>query len=91
MDEKKFRRQRKDEEMVAAMYAVKTNEMVLSRAAASLYVSRKILDDRIKGNVEHGSKPGINPVLSAVEENALVVYLSYMADHGPWSKHWRGH
>ena len=32
--------------------------------------------------MEHGSKPGRNPVLSAVEEDALVVYLLYMADHG---------
>ena len=32
--------------------------------------------------MEHGSKPGRNPVLSAVEEDALVVYLLYMADLG---------
>ncbi len=56
--------------------------MPLSGAANHFHVPRKALDDRIKGRVEHGSKPGRNPVLSAVEEDALVVYLLYMADRG---------
>ncbi len=32
--------------------------------------------------MEHGYRPGRNPVLSAVEEDALVVYLLYMAGLG---------
>ena len=32
--------------------------------------------------MEHGSKPARNPVLSAVEGDALVVNLLYMADLG---------
>ena len=82
MDEKKVCRQWKNEEMVAAMNAVKTNEMTLPRAATCFHLPRMTLDDRIMGHVEHSSKPGRNPVLSVVEEEALVVYLLYMADHG---------
>ena len=62
-------------DMVAAINAVKTNQMTISYAANQFHVPRKTLDDRIKGHMEHGSKPGRNPVLSAVEEDALVVYL----------------
>lgn len=54
----------------------------MSSAAVCFHVPRKTLDSRIKGNVEHGSEPGRNPVLSAVEEESLVVYLLYMVDHG---------
>ena len=59
---------------------VKTNQMTISGAANHFHVPRKTLDDRIKGHVEHGSKPGRYPVFSAAEENALVVYLLYLAD-----------
>ena len=69
-------------DMVAAINAVKTNQMTISGAANLFHVPRKTLDDRIKGHEEHDSKPGRNPVLSAVEEDALVVYLLYMADRG---------
>ena len=82
MTEKTFRRQWNGEEMIAAMNAVETNKMALSCAATCLHVPRKTLDDSIKGHVEHGSMPGRNPVLSAVEENALVECLLYMADCG---------
>ena len=56
--------------------------MTISGAANHFHVPRKTLDDRIKVHMEHGSKPGRNPVLSAVKEDALVVYLLYMADLG---------
>ncbi len=69
-------------DMVAAINAVKTNQMTISDAANHFHVPRKTVDNRIKGYVEHGSKPGRNPVLSAVEEDALVVYPLYMADRG---------
>ena len=55
-------------EMVAAI-AVKTNQMTISDAANHFHVPRKNFDDRIKGHVEYGSKPGRYPVLSAVEED----------------------
>ena len=71
-----------DVDMVAAINAVKTNQITIYGAANHFHVLRKTLDDRIKGHVEHGSKPGRNPVLSAVEDDALVDYLLYMADHG---------
>ena len=66
--------------MVAAI-AGKTNQMTISGAANHFHVPRKTLDDRIKGHVEHGSKPGRYPVLSAVEED-LSVYILYMANLG---------
>ena len=69
-------------DMVAAINAVKTNQMTISGAANHFHDPRKTLDDRIKGRVEHGSKPGRNPVLSAVKEDALVVYYLYMAGLG---------
>ena len=67
---------------MVAINAVKTNQTTISGAANHFHVPRKTLDDRIKGHVEHGSKPGRNPVLSAGEGDALVVYLLYMADLG---------
>ena len=66
-------------DMVVAINAVKTNQMTISGAANHFHVPRKTLDNRIKGRVAYGSKPGRNPVLSAVEEDALVVYLLCMA------------
>ena len=69
-------------DMVAAINAVKTNQITISAASKHFHVPQKTLDDVIKDHVEHGSMPGRNPVLSAVEEDALVVYLLYMADRG---------
>ena len=69
-------------DVVAAINAVKINQMTISGNANHFHVPRKTLDDRIKGLVEHGSKPGRNPVFSAVEEDAFVVYLLYMAGLG---------
>ena len=82
MTGKKVRKLWNDVDMVAAIKAVKTNQMTTYCAANHFHVPRKTLDARIKGHVEHGSKPGRNPVLSAVEEEALVVYHLYMADRG---------
>ena len=81
MTGKKVRRLWNDVDMVA-INAVKTNQMTISGAANHFHVPPKTLDDRIKSHVEHGSKPGRNPALSGVEEDALVVYLLYMADRG---------
>ena len=75
MTGKKVRKLWNDVDMVAAINAVKTNQMTISGAVNLFHVLRKTLDDRIKGHVEHGPKPGRNPVLSAWEGDALVVYL----------------
>ena len=45
-------------------------------------VPRKTLNDRVKGNVKHGRKPGVGTVLTAEEENSLEQYLVYMAKCG---------
>lgn len=82
MAQKVTRKQWKDEDMVSAMSAVRNKEMTIYKAAAHFKVPRKTLDDRIKGHVQHGAKPGPATVLSAKEEDALVSYLIYMADRG---------
>ena len=43
---------------------------------------RKTLDDRVKGHVTNGEKPGDKTVLAAEEERSHVQYLIYMADRG---------
>ena len=64
------------------MKAVQEEGMTVSGAAKQFQVPRKTLDDRIKGRVEHGSRPGPPTALSAEEEGALAAYLLYMAKHG---------
>ena len=64
------------------MKAVQEEGMTVSGAAKQFQVPRKTLDDRIKGRVEHGSRPGPPTALSAEEEGALAAYLLYMAEHG---------
>jgi len=67
--------------MVAAMQAVEKEELTISAAAAKFKVSRKTLDNCIKGRVQHGTAPGPSTVLTAEEEHALQSYLIYMAQH----------
>ena len=66
--------------MVSAMQAVEQGTAV-STAAAAFVVPRKTLDDRVKGRVKHGAKPGPDTVLTA-EEDALMTYILYMAERG---------
>jgi hypothetical protein len=54
----------------------------VSTAAVAFDVPRKTLDDRVKGRVKHGTKPGPDTVLTAGEEDALMSYLIYMAERG---------
>ena len=68
--------------MVMAMNVVKEGGLSVSAAASRFSVPRKTLDDRVKGRVRHGSKPGVSTVLSSTEEDALESYLIYMADRG---------
>ena len=46
--------------------------MNVTAAAKSFNVPRKTLEDRVKGKVKHGTKPGASTVLSATEEKSLV-------------------
>ena len=68
--------------MVSAMEAVKASQFTIAAAASRFSVPRKTLDDRIKGKVTHGSKPGVSTALTHIEEDALVSYLIYMANRG---------
>ena len=56
--------------------------MTIYSAATRFSVPCKTLDDRIKGRVKHGTSPGPATVLTLEQEEALVSYLFYMADHG---------
>ena len=69
------RMQWRDEDMRKAIEAVSSHKMTISAASRVFQVPRKTLDDRIKGLVIHGQKPG--PKLSS-----LTNYLLYMADRG---------
>ena len=51
-------KQWKDEDMVAAMEAATSGEMTVSDSSRVFNVPRKTLDDRLKGYVIHGTKPG---------------------------------
>ena len=63
-----------DNDMVSAMDAVKSGRFTITAAAT--------LDDRIKGRVTHGSKPGVSTALTSIEKESLVSYLIYMANRG---------
>ena len=71
-----------DNDMVSAMDAVKSGRFTITAAATQFSVPRKTLDDRIKGRVTHGSKPGVSTALTSIEEESLVSYLIYMANRG---------
>ena len=73
-----------DKDMIMAMNVVKEGGLSVSAAASRFSVprKRKTLDDRVKGRVRHGSKPGVSTVPSSTEEDTLESYLIYMADRG---------
>ena len=64
------------------MKAVQEEGMTVSGASKQFSVPRKTLDDRIKGRVKHGCKPGPSTALTAEKESALTAYLLHMAEHG---------
>ena len=76
------RLQWKNSDMEAAMVAVSSKEMTISAAAKNFSVPRKTLDDRVKGHVVHGRRPGVSTVLTPEEETSLASYLIYMAERG---------
>ena len=50
---------------------VKSGRFTITAAATQFSVPRKTLDDRIKGRVTHGSKPGVSTALTSIEEESL--------------------
>ena len=80
--EKKRRKLWKDEDMVAALDSVTKRTLTVSQAASTYHVPRRTLDDRVKGQVVHGTKPRRDTVLTDKEEEALCSYLIYMAERG---------
>ena len=70
------------ESMTAAYKAVKSGSMSLSKASRKFGVPRMTLADRVKGRIQLNAQWGHKPVLSADEEQALVVYIEYMANRG---------
>ena len=56
---KRKRLQWRDEDMVAAMEAESSGGMTITASSRALSVPRKTLDDRMKGHVSHGKKPGV--------------------------------
>ena len=79
--EKQARKKWNEESMVAV--AVEMNKMSITAATAATFdVPRKTLDDRVKGRVKHGVKPGPNTVFTLEKGNAFVLYLVHMANCG---------
>ena len=75
------RKQWSDEEMVAAVRAVKSG-MGVKRAAEQHGVPLTTLRDRISGRVTHGTKPGPKPYLTQEEEKELGSFLKSCAEVG---------
>ena len=71
-----------DKNMRDALKAVVEDGKSVSGAAKRFNVPRRTLDDRVKGRVRHGSRPGPKTALSKEEEDALCSYLIYMAERG---------
>ena len=72
----------RSEDMKNYIEAVESKDKTISAAAKMFNVPRKTLDDRVKGRVKHGSKPGVSTALTFVQEKSLVNYLLYMAERG---------
>ena len=53
-----------NDDMVAAMEAVSSGKVTITSASREFNVPRKTLDDRVKGRVTHGKKPGVSTVLT---------------------------
>ena len=54
-----------DGDMLAALEAVNNNILTVSEVATTYNVPRKTLDDRVKGRVIHGTKPGAKTALTS--------------------------
>ena len=71
-----------DDDMVSAMNAVLVEKMKCGTAAKKYNVPRKSLENRVKGRVTHGVKPGPTTILSSEDEGALVEYIKFMCSRG---------
>ena len=69
-----------NDDMMAAMEAVSSGKVTITAASREFNVPRKTLDDRVKGRVTHGKKPGVSTVLTTKEEESLAKYLIYMVE-----------
>ena len=78
---KEKHKQWREEDMILAMEAVSQGTAV-STAAKAFNVPQKTLDDRVKGRIKHGTKPGPDTVLTEEEEAAFMSYLVYMDQRG---------
>ena len=67
--------------MLKAIEAVKGG-MSLLRAATTYDVPRTTLQDRVKGWVKHGDKPGPSTYLTSAEEEELEAFLMEVAKVG---------
>ena len=76
-DGKPRRLQWRDEDMRKALEAVSSKELTVSAAARVYQVPRKTLDDRLKGHVVNGHKPGPKTILSSMEEETHSLSISY--------------
>ena len=80
-----------NESMEAAMKAV-YHGCSIKRAALEHNVLWTMLQDRITGNVEHGSKPGAKPYLNKAGETKLADFLEVVAQiAGLWENSKTGH
>lgn len=68
--------------MVEAMRSVLEDKMKCETAAKKYEVLRKSLENRVKGRVTHGVKPGPATSLTTEEEHALVKYIKHMCSRG---------
>ncbi len=62
------------------MEAVSSGEMTVTASSRVFKVPRKTLDDRIKGNVAHGTKPG--RTTNIVPLTISFTWLSFDKNHG---------
>ena len=76
-----------NDDMMAAMEAVSSNKVTITSAPRELNVPRKTIDDRVKGRVTHGKKPGVSTVLTTQEEESLAKYLIYVYGGARLSTH----
>ena len=60
--------------MRASMEAVAGGKMSITAVATHYNVARKTLDDRVKGKVKRGTKPGITTVLTTEEDANYHIY-----------------
>ena len=69
-----------NENLEKAIEAVSSKNMSISAASKMFMVPRRILEDCIKGCVEHARKPGISTALTLKKENLSSSILSKLSN-----------